>query len=659
MPTYLLEFCRDPLSDTTPTYIDITNYMLEGSYQRDGGGDLDDPQAGTATITLDNRDRRFEPTYAAGAYYPDIKPLRRMRLSIDGDTEFSGFVASWGPQWPDGLFNQEAVVTLVDGQHLAELEALPGLDPPDATSWEEVVAFDEPWGHWRLGEEAGTRLATQVRKAKKKLLVGSHVYTRSYKQKYKRKVTKSQAEAVVGPSGTYKGLPTLGQPGAILGDTDCSVRFDGVNDYARIGPLDEDDMLKRNKVSVEAWVNTDTVSTFTRPIVSGPYLASVTNNCFMLWAANSPFTPAFTIVSSSGLQDSANGTTPLVPGTWYHLVGTWDGSTVSLYVNGVLEGQASSSLTMATGLVSDYIRIAASDDSGTLQWDGYIDEVAIYEKALSPERVLAHYYAGALRGWNEMTAGSRIADILTHDLWATGSVQTTGLNVQPQMKIGQTMMEELQQTWESEKPSRTFYFSGAGNPVYLGWNFGDASPYNTVQVTFGDGASEVPYEDLAVEYTEQDIYNEVSISRDGGDVQLASDSDSQDEFRLRRYQQSGLLLSKDSDAGTIADTILESFRQPELIVTGMTIRGEDSTALAEIKAREPGQLVRVKRRPKGGTAIDRVCRIKSKSVTIPRGGKNVYPVATFTFTRGFNAATTTWHLGVIGFSELGTGSVLA
>jgi hypothetical protein len=31
MPTYLLEFAREDLSDTTPTWIDITAYFLEGS----------------------------------------------------------------------------------------------------------------------------------------------------------------------------------------------------------------------------------------------------------------------------------------------------------------------------------------------------------------------------------------------------------------------------------------------------------------------------------------------------------------------------------------------------------------------------------------------------------------------------------------------------
>jgi hypothetical protein len=34
VPTYLLEFSRDDLSDTTPAWTDITPYFLEGGFRR-------------------------------------------------------------------------------------------------------------------------------------------------------------------------------------------------------------------------------------------------------------------------------------------------------------------------------------------------------------------------------------------------------------------------------------------------------------------------------------------------------------------------------------------------------------------------------------------------------------------------------------------------
>jgi hypothetical protein len=59
---------------------------------------------------LDNLDRRFDPTYTSGAYYPNVLPMRRVRIS-------SGF------------------------------------------SYAGRVLLDDPVGYWRLGESAGTSAA--------------------------------------------------------------------------------------------------------------------------------------------------------------------------------------------------------------------------------------------------------------------------------------------------------------------------------------------------------------------------------------------------------------------------------------------------------------------------------------------------------------------
>lgn len=654
-PVYLLEFSRDNLADTTPTYIDITAYLLEASYTRDGGGDLDDPQAGTMTVVLNNRSRRFEPEYAAGAYYPDIKPLRRMRLSIDGDIEFTGFVSSWGPQFPDSLFNQEAVVTVVDGWHLAELETLPALDPSDAETYDDVIAFDEPWGHWGLGDPPGTKVRVKNTRKRTRVVNKTGAFIKTTKHKRKHIVTRSEAEGSAGPSGTYKGLPTLGVPGLILGDSDTAVSFASASSqYARIGPIEEDDLINTNRISVEAWIKTTSFPGGADPfIVSGPLLSAISDPVFYLWCTASG--ARFTVENTTGITQ-ATGIIALSTATTYHIVGTWDGTRIRVYVNGVLDDEVISPRAIAQGDSGEYVRIGTgAGGTAASYFDGVTDEVAIYEKELTPERILAHYYAGAQRGWSQQTAGNRLVSILTHDLWGTGSIQTTGLDVQPQMQHGQTLVDEVSQTAE---PLSVRYFSGAGNPVYLGWDFGDASPYNTVQATFGDSGSEVPYEDIDLDYDET-IYNDVSVTRDEGETQASSDSDSQDEFRTRGYQRTGLILSEDGDTALVADTIVDMFKQPALTVRGITLNGLDPLAMAQILAREPGQLVRVKRRPVGGTAIDRVCRVKSKSVSIPRGGPREYPTCTLTFSRGFDASLTQWHLGIVGFGELNTGTALA
>lgn len=67
---------------TTTTWVDISEYVTAASTQRGRQFELDQIQAGTAAITLDNSDRRFDPNHATGPYYGQLVPLRRIRLRI-------------------------------------------------------------------------------------------------------------------------------------------------------------------------------------------------------------------------------------------------------------------------------------------------------------------------------------------------------------------------------------------------------------------------------------------------------------------------------------------------------------------------------------------------------------------------------------------------
>ncbi len=113
-PTIQVEiaFATDPL--TTPSWTDVTAYVRNNP--NDGGksihirrgrqDELNRIEAGTMQITLDNRDRRFDPTNAASPYAPNVVPLRRIRLRATWlavtYTLFSGFIEDWPINWPDG-----------------------------------------------------------------------------------------------------------------------------------------------------------------------------------------------------------------------------------------------------------------------------------------------------------------------------------------------------------------------------------------------------------------------------------------------------------------------------------------------------------------------------------------------------------------------------
>jgi hypothetical protein len=85
-------------------------------------------------------------------------------------------------------------------------------------------------------------------------------------------------------------------------------------------------------------------------------------------------------------------------GTWYHLVGVFDGTNCWLYVNGTNMTAAGYGYQMP--MVGSYLpdtwnqlQIGSSRNLNGNNYHGSIDEVAIYTNALSAARILAHYNA--------------------------------------------------------------------------------------------------------------------------------------------------------------------------------------------------------------------------------------------------------------------------
>lgn len=74
-------------------------------------------------------------------------------------------------------------------------------------------------------------------------------------------------------------------------------------------------------------------------------------------------------------------------GKWYHLVGTYDGTYLKVYLDGVLSDNVE--LSGAITNSSDNLRFGA-DDSG-FYFDGVMDEVRIYDRALTKEEVTELY----------------------------------------------------------------------------------------------------------------------------------------------------------------------------------------------------------------------------------------------------------------------------
>lgn len=203
-------------------------------------------------------------------------------------------------------------------------------------------------------------------------------------------------DAVAGNNGQLAGDATFASAVVSQG-----FKLDGFGDYIQIP---DSQALKPPYVSVEAWVRFDSLDT---PIVSQygapgqQYIVFKKNTRvfqFEGYSLNKTRVAgvdrlAFGVANVTGFAPVAVSTTQVVVGEFYHVVGTFDGTAVKLYVNGVLENQTAAPLTL------DYdTRPIFIGTSGETVFDGklagIVDEASIYNRALDGTEIAVLYAAG-------------------------------------------------------------------------------------------------------------------------------------------------------------------------------------------------------------------------------------------------------------------------
>jgi RHS repeat-associated protein len=200
-------------------------------------------------------------------------------------------------------------------------------------------------------------------------------------------------------SGTYTGGVTHTSSG-VKTDVDQSATFNGSNYVTVASPGVE--AGQSSTVSVEAWVKTS-VGTGNNYVVSeGSSTSTTPFDGIHINAGLAAFT-----VSGATLNVTATGTTTVSDNQWHHLVGVRNGMSVSIYVDGRLDGSA----TGSTGTVAlDYTTIGALHRTTTFgnKFTGSIDEPAFFATALSAAQITNHYQAGTTNYAGRITAANPV-----------------------------------------------------------------------------------------------------------------------------------------------------------------------------------------------------------------------------------------------------------
>ena len=165
-----------------------------------------------------------------------------------------------------------------------------------------------------------------------------------------------------------------------------ALAFDGIDDYVITADTDSLDSVS-NAVTVAAWVKRSSDQDNWRVIAQRQvgtgstehYLLGFSNNSYR-WLVN----------TTNGYSDTSLGSLAN-NNEWVHMAGTYDGSEVKLYINGEID--FTDDHTGAFSSDSSPITIGAGNNSGSMAefFNGTIDDVKIYNEALSAEEVLALY----------------------------------------------------------------------------------------------------------------------------------------------------------------------------------------------------------------------------------------------------------------------------
>lgn len=187
-------------------------------------------------------------------------------------------------------------------------------------------------------------------------------------------------DAVGTADGTVSGA-TRDQPGLLVRTSpNDAFGFDGVNDRVT-APTS----INQSAYTIEAWVRPG--SNIIGRALAGDWASGAGGA--MLWAGG---VGEYTLVHTTTGANYVSSRLRMSPERTDHVVGTYSGADLRLYVNGELIG--TKPMTTAPGTGASTFEIGMANNGASYPFYGRIDEVALYSRALDPAEVRAHYQAG-------------------------------------------------------------------------------------------------------------------------------------------------------------------------------------------------------------------------------------------------------------------------
>jgi hypothetical protein len=258
-------------------------------------------------------------------------------------------------------------------------------------------------------------------------------------------------------SGNGNDGTILGNPQWVAGKVGNALDFDGNGDYIDIGNDPIFDITK--EITLSIWVNANDNG-------------NGENNCWMgkgdnTYAIKHQTGNYLEFFIYDGTWHSTNYSTNITSlnGEWHHMAGTYDGTELKFYLDGVLSANLVYSGTIGTS--SDDVTIGENSQATGRYFDGMLDDARIYNEVLSQEDIQSVMMGAA---YPYAYSPSPANGALNPATWATLSWKAGDFAVSHDVYVGDNFDDVNEATHDSElfrgNITDDFYFAGFPGGAY-------------------------------------------------------------------------------------------------------------------------------------------------------------------------------------------------
>lgn len=259
-----------------------------------------------------------------------------------------------------------------------------------------------------------------------------------------------------GNTGTLQNSMNAGTD-TVAGAVGTALAFDGADDYISIANETNFDFERTDPFSISVWINRASNADEDDILEKVDDLNNFRG--YALWMESGDDDVKLDVTNSAASNQASRitDTDALTPGSWHHIVATYDGSStaggINIYINGSLATMVSTVDNLSGTILNDDPVLLGVDvaDSGCCEFNGSIDDARIYNRVLSPAEVTALYNlsdyktnvvpSGLIGHWRlDETTGTTVADSSgnNYDGVADAAVTTTDGKVASGFTFGTT-----------------------------------------------------------------------------------------------------------------------------------------------------------------------------------------------------------------------------